>query len=624
MSGFYTPDITGTLYNYKVDVDIFAISSLVKRIDFEVPVFRDSIVMTDTNTGNELLLGTDWNVLDSDIDYTAQARMLSMDASFNKTLLKSITITRSTSVPLSINLSYQRLYPVSYRTTLNDSGVITEINPQMIIDAFAKIAIIENQLAPINNTIAPTDVIPKLLKEDPHKTNLDNYIENEEYIVNTYNHVNVIMPKYGSFFKGSTSIYLPDVDRWLVEDMDYVVRQVDLPRTRVTHNVPGVYQVIQLTTEYAGSVQVSYHAYGGTVTYDDMEAMRHSVLNVLQWANGRQILTPQTLPSTYPIIALDDRVTKLEDRMRALAITGNPLYTDGGHNVTKVYRLRATSVQYHWFTIASMYKVDGSDDAFTADRMKFRFRLVSAGMMGDVSVAFDATKPRMEDRFVVETDSVIHDLNYTLYGASSPHTPLAPQFRVIYNDTLGEFGGAYLQIKLSLEGLEDTLAIENLSGVNSTWMLMPAPTTGTYVTPSNDIIVLPDGMSTWDSSNPSSRKNVKMMPLKKPYLLWEGAITEVEVDDELTLTGMLPEGFRLEDVYEAILVLDDENGNSYNISTYPTSFVDNGLNKLRIITSINGLPMELIVTPTGSGQSISVNGTIMEDTHALRYILLKV
>jgi len=315
---YYEPDLTGADPSYKVDNDIYGIYKTNQKIKFDIPVYLDSIIVTKLGTINEVLAyGIDWIVSSTDYAETESAKMRAYDTGFDKTLVSAITISKVYVAGYKINLEYQKLYPVQIKKTLL-VGNRLEVTPDVIAEMLSSIEYLTRITSPVTDMNASIDQNPFLLELDPHKALIANFIEDEEYEVNVPNKKNVIRPLGGSFFKDSVVVKLKDNPDAMVEGVDYHIFGVDLPKTKMTTNTSGVYKFIIIVRDYVGTVQITYHAYGGEVTIYDVTTLNNQVNNLISFIENSTFLTINNIGNAPIITALSTRVLDLEEEVRRL------------------------------------------------------------------------------------------------------------------------------------------------------------------------------------------------------------------------------------------------------------------------------------------------------------------
>lgn len=152
--------------------------------------------------------------------------------------------------------------------------------------------------------------------------------------------------------------------------------------------------------------------------------------------------------------------------------------------------------------------------------MHFRMQMANANLSADVFVNVDLSLPNSP--FTIDSISVNQDLGYVPFTAYGTDAVSMPQFRIIYNNAIGPASGILLQIGLELSSLVETISIQDLSGSESAWILLPGNTTA--VLPQDGMVVLPNATMTWDSTFSDSVQVRHMMPNKTGYLAWGGAL----------------------------------------------------------------------------------------------------
>lgn len=631
---YFTPDLTGTLETYRVDIDIFSLFEQGQKIVFpNGPIFLDTLTVTDVADSNVTLIdGTDWEAQAEDIDTTTISRMKAQDPTFNRVLISAITILKDlTAGAQKVTMSYQKLYPVTMKAAIGEGGGI-DFTPELLADMMTRLGAIEASMGSPANMVVPSTISPKVLDFDQHGALAANLIEDEVHLVNTFEAFNLISPVQGAFFRDSVVVTKVDTSEVLVEGVDYLIKGFNAAHTKHTSNTSGVYTLIHILRELASEVSITYRAVGGEVTADAMKNVIEQTNGISEYLGTRAFLTPQSLTVTTPYQSIVNRMLTLEDQMRSLATIGSPTYGDTTNGTTVVKQLAAADTQQHWWNIATLYQVDGASDIFLSDRARFRLKLVGGKIMADLTIGVDLTLDR--DNFTVVTDNFVGNLGYDLFGASDVTPPPIPQFRVIWNDAGGNpNSGIVLQMGTQLPGLTDTLVIEDYSGIESAWKVTPY--VGSPESPSDDTITLPDGSSIWDSLSATSFDLVKTMPtVDKLYRAWEGSVALDTLDTDNAIAHLLPDYFRAEDAKMAqLVILDGDAGIPYLLDVPLTSNATDTAAGRAALTQAAGAPTDdLIVKLDTSGASPVLNiGPASASTwaaafanHSVKYILLKV
>jgi hypothetical protein len=623
--GYYTPDLSGQDPDYKnsVTLTLFRTGQI---IEFGTPVYESSIVMSLLADANSIInpgVGG-WEVQqDLDVDETSMALMKGVDGSFNERLVKSIRITKEILINIPVRISYQQLYPVQVK--YNTSGGQIQLSPAMMEELVGDVAHLKNILASnIGNAIIPNDVTVRTLDVDQHMTNSNNVIENEVQLVNTFDNLSILAPAYGAFFRSSFSLRDKATGVPFVQNTDYVIFGCDLDRTETTSETSGVYRYILILKEYTGEIEMSYHAYGGTINHLDVKELSDEVNNILQYLGNKSFLTEYTLTTSPLMRGVFNRLTGVEDAMRILL--NNAQYGDVTGNGTSVRRTFTTvDTQLHWWNIFKLYTAEegANPSVVVSDRVKFRIKLVHSKIMMDITASVDLTAER--DPFVVACDVRQQDMGYDLMGESDAQYSVAPQLRVIYNDGDGSYlSGAYLQIGMPVIGLEEVVAIEDLSGRESCWKLLMGSDV-VVTTPNDSNVALPSGDQTWDEFNSDSKWFTKMIPTPHvPYLVFEAGNPLMTYSFSQDLTTRLPSHFRVEDITKVRLYLTDANSVPLYVDI-PVAAISNGVTGQAAVSDV-GLYLKVKITDDGVLKVGTSDGNNMPPSvnFDLNYVLAEV
>lgn len=537
----YPPDLTGNNPAYKVTDQTIVMFQSPQKIEFHTPVFLDSIAITDMDVPppRPRLLREDghWSSDASDIDVSALSNILVNSPDFDKDLVKSITFTKQKSTPQTIQLAYQQLFPVSSFYAQSDEECV-DFTPEMLTDMLCRLNWIERQAKTIGGSQSdPLSPIPQLLDEDPHKENCDN-VQTETHFVNVFEGKNVIKPSSGPFFRDSVVVRIPNV-RTLTPGQDYVVYHTNIPKTKISCNKSGVYEYILMIYAFAGEVEVTTHAYGGEVTADSFRSLSDAVTSVARFLKDEPPITPSSLSQVPAFKTLDARITCLEESMRSLITTGHPTFGDANPlgAVANIFKAQASDTKLHWWSVATLYKVDGSDEIIRADRARYRIRLVESKISADIVLHVDM---RLKNPFRLETVAILTDINtINQYDEASPApVNVIPHFRIIWNDDLSDFSGVTLQMGMIFSSFIETVAIEDFSGVESCWKLVSHQ--NDPATPIDNTIPLPDGASVWDKNNSASRQDALILPHPEGYVAWRGD-EDINTGSTITVTTNLQE-----------------------------------------------------------------------------------
>jgi hypothetical protein len=560
---YCTPDLTGQDPAYLKDNDTYIIHKDRQKIDFDEPVFLDSIVihMLD-NLGTAsytLIRGIDWQTESADIADTAISRMKVYDEYFDKDLVNSIRITKPFVSEYRICMEYQKLYPENIKRSLLNSNML-EVTPDLIGSMLENI----EYLSMITRSVADTDSLhegqPMLFQLDIHKENPHNYVEHEIHEINVLENRNIVKPIGGSFFKDSVKVRIKDDPNYLELGRDYLIFRNNLSKTASTSNVSGVYDFIYINREYVGKIEVSYHAYGGDATVYDVTELNTKCNNILNYLTDSSFLTSASLGTAPAIAALRDKVLELEDDMRKL-LSGQASYGDVSDGKAILKKITAADDELHWYTLAELYKVDGSNDIIISDRMQFRLKTLKTNMMFDAIISVNLSNET--NKFHVDLLSEHYDKGFIPYeDYSNINNIIRPQLRIVYNTDDIENSGVLLQLGMEFKGfIEETVVVEDLSGKECCWKLVTPPDTA--VGPEDDTIPLPNSEQVYDSLNPDSISISTLVPFKDGYIVWAGAYPlnrEEGGFKELDLDHFIPNNIDLTKITRARMELRESSG----------------------------------------------------------------
>ena len=541
-----TMDLTGTLANYSESNRVFRIFKYNQLVDFETTVFTNSIhvFMISGGVTTELVFGTDYTVpeefinpCDNDI---SSAKL--MDPSFNEDLCRGIQMLRGVSygTTYTIAINYQRLYPNQLRTAYFHNEPLN-ITPELMLDVITSIErlkLLSNNVADVTSVSSAQGI---LLELDESKTNLNNYIVDEEHLLNVSGGRFVIQPKGGSFYYDSVRVYRPATDEVLTLGTDYFIVGMDEAKTKATSHTAPVYNFIMVVRPISDVVKISYHAYGGDPTLDNYRELLKNINNITEYLNDAKTVTEDNLGSTELMTSLFERIETLESEMRRLQ--GVPSYGDITSGKCVLLKLYTPTPGLHWYTIANLYNINGVGTVpCTADTFTFRLQTNISHIQFTASVSFDMNNNE-NDRVNVNVINENYPRGYIPFtDYSNVAAIIQPQIRVVWNES-DTVTGASLQLGFELKGmLEETVSIEDLSGHESCWKLVDE--TATVTVPKDSDFLLPDNSSVRSSLLPSSHKEDMLVPFNKGHIAWCG--TQVlnrpaegwqyfEVSDELLI-----------------------------------------------------------------------------------------
>ncbi len=604
MSSYNLPDLTGQNVNHlQVNMPCF-VYQVGQKIGFEAsPIFANSLVITLTDgTGRSLVRDVDWEVKSDDIDQTATARAKLEDQTFNKTLVKSITIKSDLALNKPIAMTFQEFYD-TLPGRIFDDGTPFEVTPDLIKSLVSGLADARQQIAHVNSPVAPNPTPPKLLPFDINCERSSNVISNEPIVVNTVAGAKVVRLAHGAFFANSLELKFNGVT--LNPNTDYLPVVVS-PLTERSTNKSGIYQYILLNGSYAGTLTATYHAVGGEVQSTDINAVYELMIAIKTYLNDGIFVTSETIPETPAFRAMNARLNLLEDGMRRI-LNGTPTYGDSTAGGAVTRPIAANDADFHWWTIATLYKVEGSNDIIKADQ--FKGRAYFPGSKISVAFTVDVNIDQTRNKVSMRTDSLIFDPNYTLFEDLSVAAQQFPMIRVVWNQAAESFSGAALQIGLPLPNLSDVMVVEDMSSSESCWIMsrlneyLVGDTSSTPSAPQDNGFLLPDGISLWSEASNISYQEVFVPDYREGYLAYSGSQVQINSLTTINPTGglfniVLPDYFPANkakslivtmlsadstQVYDIVIPL---TGMVSNIRNGRMNFVDSGMESMAMLATV--------------------------------------
>ena len=516
-------DLSGSLETYRETGKVFRIFKYGQNIDFESTIFKDTLDVRIISGGitETLVYGTDYIVPDIFKNNCENdgSRARFQDPTFDRELISGIQIIRGYTVDYTICVSYQRLYPNTIRTAYFHNEPLN-LTPEMVLDilkSIEQLKVLTNKVTEVTS-VSESDSI--LLELDTSETNPNNIVTEEPHRIDVVNGRFMVQPKGGSFYKDSVSIYHPDSDTTLVLNRDYFIVGMDEAKTKATSSIHPVYNFIMITKQITGKILINYHAFGGDPTLDNYKELLTHYNNLVNYINDAKTVTEESLGSTSVMTSLFERVETLEKEMRRLQ--GSPAYGDITSGKCTLMKLFSDTAGLHWYTIAKLYDSQGTNmTACSADTFVFRLQTQLSHIQFTVAVSVDLSN-KGTDRFNVNVISENYPRGYVPfldYGEIA--NIIRPQLRLVWNEQ-DQLSGAYLQLGFTLTNmLEETIAIEDLSGHESCWKLVDEVASVTL--PQDNLFMLPDGVSTWSTSLTKSQVETMLVPFKNGHIIWAGS-----------------------------------------------------------------------------------------------------
>ena len=604
MSSYYLPDITGQNSDYKQANVPFNIYQAGIKIRFEnSPIFISSLKIALTDGTTTLLVrDVDYRVNADDIDETAMSRAFLENPQFSGTLVRSVTIISTLGVGKVVALSFQEFYLTTPGRTFDD-GTPFEVSPDLIKNLMIGLAETRQQIARVASPNSFSDAPPKLLPFDINAELSSNVVTGEPISVNTLTGAKIIRLEQGAYFASTLTLSYNGAN--LSKDTDYLPINLST-LTQQTTNVGGIYQHILLVGNIVGTVTASYHAVGGDVQRSDVSATYDLMVAIKNFLDNETFVTNETIIETSAFRAFNARLSLMENNMRSL-LTGSPTYGDSTAGASVIRPISAPDANFHWWTIANLYQVQGSTDIITADR--FKGRVYFPGSKVSVTFTADVNLNQSRQPVSFKTESVVFDPKYTLFTDLSVSAPVYPLVRVVWNQVSQTFSGASLQIGIPLPSLSDQMIVEDLSTTESCWIL---DKTGQFVSggqtvtpsaPKDNGFTLPDGHSTWSAVSSSSFSKVHVPSYDKGYLVYSGSVVPLSQLNTTNSTAnkfnvVLPSYFPINQVKIIVVTLASPDGSQVydvevsipnfqvGVASGKTTFADNNNDVIGITTTL--------------------------------------
>lgn len=508
----FNPDLSGLNWDYFVSTYQRTIFKYAQKIHFEVPVFlneRFKLVKLGVNN-EELQLNVHYTAYPDDIHDDAISVCKNIDAQFDKVLLKSITVLSYVDEAFKIQASFNQLFADEINYARINQATEIEVTPTLVANMVEQIAYLQQMVIDgSENYTSQSSEVRSVLDEYPNGDNDENLIIDEIHTVNTLTAGNksLIHPIYGAFFRDSVIIKKATDNTEFVEGADYAIIDLDLERTRNTSNHSGVFRNIKILKPFVGDVKVRYRAYGGDIDASSIKSLQSRLQTVESFLSKVTYITPSTLPADLTITGITNKLQELEGQMRLLLQNGLPSYGDVSSGTAVVRKLTAQDTGYHWWNIATLYRVDGSVDNILADVFKFRLKSMISKMMFECDVVVNAATDSSKRLAVFCNNSNVPADVFDKY---------TPKLRIIEVSAGGVYSGVVLQLGMRLGStLQETIDIEDMSGRESCWKLVPFTPNG--VPPEDTGVLMPNGSSIFTYGDTSAIVNEDVIPFKEGF-----------------------------------------------------------------------------------------------------------
>lgn len=499
----YTPDLTGLDWDHHVTTYQRTVFRPNQKLLFDIPIFSNERLEVILLGGIPLPLIRDleWAVLPDDIDYDAMSVCKEIDPEFSGTLLKSLTITRSFSDNYSVQVKFNQLFADYVNYARINQNQTLEVTPTLIGNMLEQLTYLQQMVLNPSGLYSPQSSTVKLLDEDISGNVPGHLIEDELHDIDTINGLRLIRPLYGAFF-GDSVIVKNALSDEVFGTNDFMIIEVDLAKTRRTGNESGVYQTISITKPFVGSVKVTYQAFGGVTDVGSVRKLHDRLWAIEDYLSNTAHITPRTLPADPAIIVLRNKIQEMEGKMRLLLQNGLPSYGDVSTGTAVIKRISALDQLAHWWSIATLYRVEGSTDNILSDVFKFRLKSLISGLMFECAVSVNVNPGASQRIQITCSNSNIPEDTLSKYS---------PRFRILEVASGGIYSGVVLQIGMRLPNiLQETFDIEDMSGRESCWKLIPFDANSTPAEDSS--VLMPNGTSVWAGDDIHSMSDVASIP----------------------------------------------------------------------------------------------------------------
>ena len=544
MPSYYDIDKSGVDLAYYTTVYNRVIFKSPQKLKFDKPVFHnDMLEVIDISGGvpTNLIEGTDWIVMPDDQHDDAIAYVKSIDSAFNGVLLKSITIIKPYNSDYKVQLKFNQLYSDNIDYARINQYQELEVTPTLIGNMLEQVHYLQQMVLNSSDVYSAQSSEVKVLDEVPTGDDDTNLIVDEAHDINTIDGIAYIRTIYGAFFKDSVVIKNGNSGDALELGTHYEILEADLAKTNNTNNPSGVFMTIKITFDFVGEILVSYRAYGGATDVISVRKLHDRVLGVENFLSGNSFVTPHTLSADPAMMSINDKIQHLEGMMRLLLQNGLPSYGDVSTGTAVLKKLISPDAMLHWWSIATLYRVDGSSSDITADVFKFRIKSLHSGIMFECSVAVNVND-NSDSRISVTCDN-------DNIPANTLET-ITPKLRILEVKSGGQYSGVVLQLgmRLGVGILQETIDIEDMSGKESCWKVVPF--TADSVNPEDTAVLMPDELTTYSYDTPNHLVDEAMIPFKSGLNILKvnsnipltlNALNDINVVDNTDLDSMVQE-----------------------------------------------------------------------------------
>ena len=179
----------------------------------------------------------------------------------------------------------------------------------------------------MSSIVAENKAYSSCLEIDLTGKKSENFIKNEQHLVDTTSDKFVIRPINGSFYRypgDDLKVVFVDPSNTTTKTLsqetgdgagDYEVIGVNYSKTAMSEPTGGVYEFIALKKAFVGQVFIDYHAFGGEVSVADITNIQNDIVALKDKINNDGLLTTSNIKKSILITNMLDRLDALEHQL---------------------------------------------------------------------------------------------------------------------------------------------------------------------------------------------------------------------------------------------------------------------------------------------------------------------
>jgi len=462
----------------------------------------------------ELIEDQDYRITDSDLAEQALGKLLLTYDDFNEVIIKSITILKPSNVRYMVSWAGN----VLNKTSISDPITLTDELMDILISQESDIDDIKKSMISNIGGVDPY-TSPYMLENDIHGANPDNLITGEVHKVDgTKAYNQLISPAAGPFFGDTLEVIMVATGQPVLPS-EYSPISIDLELSGESNYKAPIFKYIFFKNTIVGDVAINYHAVGGRVTVENMRSLDLEFRNLTSFMGGGNIITSNNLNKAPTFLSLIERLVKMEDTVRRLLVQNLADYSDVSDGQSILLQVTSPDADMHWYDIATLYKVSGSDDITEVDQCVLKIGTGQSRMICTTVITTNLHAQKGNQFSLSVHDASVPQKYKDFVDYVSVDDRVIPMFRIVWSkdpsDGIGS--GVVLQMGLRLKLFSsEQIAVESMSGVESCWKLLPQPAVA--MGPNDDLIQLPDGRvwASGDSVGAMPTCFVEALPLPLP------------------------------------------------------------------------------------------------------------